>query len=63
MKGLVRQDVLCAKDEMLIGAYCEGFGVLPSVTITDGLATVGCMDLQSKPAKNAKPVATCLKKP
>lgn len=63
LKGLVRQNVLCTRDEILIGAYCEGYGVLPSVTVTDGVATVGCMDLQAKPAKNARPVATCLKKP
>ncbi|WP_279593213.1 MULTISPECIES: hypothetical protein [unclassified Methylobacterium] len=63
LDGLVRQDVLCRRDEILIGAYCQGYAVLPSVTITDGIATVGCMDLQSKPAKNARPVATCLKKP
>ncbi|WP_246689633.1 hypothetical protein [Methylobacterium sp. WL116] len=63
LDGLVRQDVLCRRDEILIGAYCQGYAVLPSVTITDGIATVGCMDLQSKPAENARPVATRLKKP
>ncbi|WP_342107267.1 hypothetical protein [Methylobacterium sp. SI9] len=59
----IRLDVACRRDEELIGAYCRGMAVLPSVTITDGVATVGCLDMTAKAAKDAEPVAVCMKKP
>jgi hypothetical protein len=59
----IRLDVACRKDEDLIGAYCRGMAVLPSVTVTDGVATVGCIDMNAKPAKDAAPVAVCMRKP
>jgi hypothetical protein len=59
----LRLDVACRKDEDLIGAYCRGMAVLPSVTVTEGVATVGCIDLNAKPAKDATPVAVCMRKP
>lgn len=63
MNAEVRLDAACRRDEALIGAYCEGMAVVPSVTVTDGVATVGCLDMTAKAAKDAKPVAVCLKKP
>ncbi|WP_267356362.1 MULTISPECIES: hypothetical protein [unclassified Methylobacterium] len=59
----IRLDVACRRDEELIGAYCRGMAVLPSVTVTDGVATVGCLDMTAKAAKDAQPVAVCMKKP
>lgn len=59
----IRLDVACRKDEEMIGAYCRGMSVLPSVSLTDGIATVACIDLASKPAKDATPVAVCMRKP
>lgn len=59
----IRLDVACRKDEDLIGAYCRGIAVLPSVSVTDGVATVGCIDMTAKPAKDAAPVAVCMRKP
>ena len=59
----IRLDVACRKDEDLIGAYCRGMAVLPSVTVTAGVATVGCIDMNAKPAKDATPVAVCMRKP
>jgi len=59
----IRLDVACRKDEELIGAYCRGMSVLPSVSVTEGIATVACIDLASKPAKDATPVAVCMRKP
>jgi hypothetical protein len=59
----IRLDVACRRDEELISAYCRGMGVLPSVTVTEGIATVGCIDLNAKPAKEAEPVAVCMRKP
>lgn len=63
LNGLVRLDVACHRDEDLIGAYCRGVAVIPSVTVTEGIATVGCLDLTAKQAKEAEPVAVCMKKP
>lgn len=59
----IRLDVACHRDEALIGAYCRGMAVLPSVTVTDGVSTVGCLDMTAKAAKDAEPVAVCMKKP
>ncbi|WP_279599219.1 hypothetical protein [Methylobacterium sp. J-076] len=59
----IRLDVACHKDEDLIGAYCRGMAVLPSVSVTDGVATVACIDMNAKPAKDAAPVAVCMRKP
>jgi hypothetical protein len=59
----IRLDVACRRDEELIGAYCRGMAVLPSVTVTDGVSTVGCLDMTAKAAKDAQPVAVCMKKP
>ena len=63
MNALVRLDVACHRDEDLIGAYCRGMAVVPSVTVTDGIATVGCLDMTAKAAKDAEPVAVCMRKP
>ncbi|AWV14562.1 hypothetical protein A3862_02880 [Methylobacterium sp. XJLW] len=63
MSSQVRLDVACRRDEELIGAYCRGMAVLPSVTQTDGISTVGCLDMTAKAAKDAEPVAVCMKKP
>lgn len=63
MNNQVRLDVACRRDEELIGAYCRGMAVLPSVTVTDGVSTVGCLDMTAKAAKDAQPVAVCMKKP
>ncbi len=63
INGLVHLDVACHRDEDLIGAYCRGVAVIPSVTVTQGVATVGCLDLTAKQAKEAEPVAVCMKKP
>ena len=63
LNGLVRLDVSCHRDETLIGAYCRGMAVVPSVTVTDGVATVGCLDLTARQAKDAEPVAVCMKTP
>ncbi|MCJ2140731.1 hypothetical protein [Methylobacterium sp. E-066] len=63
MNTLVRLDVACHRDEELIGAYCQGMAVVPSVTVTEGVATVGCLDMTAKAAKDAKPVAVCMRKP
>jgi hypothetical protein len=63
LNGLVRLDVACHRDEELIGAYCRGAAVVPSVTVTDGVATVGCLDLTAKQARDAQPVAVCMRKP
>jgi len=63
MNSQVRLDVACRRDEELIGAYCRGMAVLPSVTVTDGVSTVGCLDMTAKAAKDAQPVAVCMKKP
>lgn len=63
MNSQVRLDVACRRDEELIGAYCRGMAVLPSVTVTDGVSTVGCLDMTAKAAKDAEPVAVCMKKP
>ena len=63
MNALVRLDVACQRDEELIGAYCRGMAVLPSVTVTDGVSTVGCLDMTAKAAKDAQPVAVCMRKP
>ena len=59
----IRLDVACRKDEDLIGAYCRGIAVVPSVGLTEGVATVACLDLNAKPAKDATPVAVCMRKP
>ncbi len=59
----IRLDVACRRDEELIGAYCRGIAVLPSVSLTDGVATVACIDLNAKPAKDSVPVAVCMRKP
>lgn len=61
--GQVRLDVACRRDETLIGAYCTGAAVVPSVSVADGVSTVGCVTLQAQPAREATPVAVCLKKP
>ena len=63
MNSQIRLDVACQRDEMLIGAYCRGMAVVPSVTVTDGVATVGCLDMTAKAVKDAQPVAVCMKKP
>ena len=63
MNTQIRLDVACHRDEELIGAYCRGMAVLPSVTVTDGIATVGCIDMNAKAAKEAQPVAVCMRKP
>ena len=63
LNGIVRLDVACHRDEELIGAYCRGVAVIPSVTVTAGVATVGCLDLTAKQAKEAEPVAVCMRKP
>jgi len=63
MNSQIRLDVACRRDETLIGAYCRGMAVVPSVTVTDGVATVGCLDMTAKAAKDAEPVAVCMKKP
>jgi len=63
LNSQIRLDVACRRDEELIGAYCRGMAVLPSVTVTDGIATVGCLDMTAKAAKDAQPVAVCMKKP
>ncbi|QGY00976.1 hypothetical protein MMSR116_02995 [Methylobacterium mesophilicum SR1.6/6] len=63
MNALVRLDVACHRDEDLIGAYCRGMAVVPSVTVTDGVSTVGCLDMTAKAAKDAQPVAVCMRKP
>lgn len=59
----IRLDVACRKDEEMIGAYCRGMSVLPTVSVTEGIATVACIDLNAKPAKDATPVAVCMRKP
>ena len=59
----VRLDVACRREEVLIGAYCRGMAVVPSVTVTDGVSTVGCLDMTAKAAKDAQPVAVCMKAP
>lgn len=63
MNTLIRLDVACHRDEVLIGAYCRGMAVVPSVTVTDGVATVGCLDMTANAAKDAEPVAVCMRKP
>ncbi|MCJ2049567.1 hypothetical protein [Methylobacterium sp. J-070] len=63
MNTQIRLDVACHRDEELIGAYCRGMAVLPSVTVTDGVATVGCLDMNAKTAHDAQPVAVCMRKP
>ena len=63
MNTQIRLDVACHRDEDLIGAYCRGMAVLPSVTVTEGVATVGCLDMTAKAAKDAQPVAVCMRKP
>ncbi|MDP4022611.1 hypothetical protein Q8W71_08260 [Methylobacterium sp. NEAU 140] len=63
MNAQVRLDVACRRDEELIGAYCRGMAVVPSVSVTDGVATVACIDLTAKQAKDAQPVAVCMRKP
>ncbi|WP_331327674.1 hypothetical protein [Methylobacterium fujisawaense] len=63
LNSQVRLDVACRRDEELIGAYCRGMAVVPSVTVTDGVSTVGCLDMTAKAAKDAQPVAVCMKKP
>lgn len=63
LTGLVRLDVACRRDEELVGAYCRGVAVIPSVTVTEGIATVGCLDLTAKRAGEAEPVAVCMRKP
>ena len=63
MNTQIRLDVACHRDEALIGAYCQGMAVVPSVTVTEGVATVGCLDMTAKAAKDAQPVAVCMRKP
>ncbi|GJE09393.1 MULTISPECIES: hypothetical protein [Methylobacterium] len=63
MNAQIRLDVACHRDEELIGAYCRGMAVVPSVTVTEGVATVGCLDMTAKAAKDAQPVAVCMRKP
>ena len=63
LTGLVRLGVACKRDEILIGAYCTGAAVVPSVSIAEGVSTVACTDIKAQPAKDAKAIAVCMRKP
>lgn len=63
LNNLVRVNVVCQRDEILIGAYCTGAAVVPSISVADGVSIVSCTDLKAQPAKGAEPHAVCMKKP
>ena len=63
LRDLVRTDVRCLAGEILIGAYCRGAATVPEVSVAEGVSNVACITLQAQPAKQAEPVAVCLRKP
>ena len=63
LRDLIRTDVRCLAGETLIGAYCKGAATVPEVSVAEGVSNVACITLQAQPAKQAEPVAVCLRTP